>query len=193
MKPELAEILQLPAEQAAPQLLGWQLRRRTSRGPIIAKIVETEAYHQDDPASHSFGGISQRTAPMFKEPGTIYVYFTYGMHYCFNLVCGPAGRGEAVLIRALEPLVGVEIMKQYRGIADIHQLTNGPAKAAQALGVVDTTWSGRKIGPKTLELLAPALLVRPGQIIRTPRIGIEQAIDLPLRFYIKDNPFVSKK
>jgi DNA-3-methyladenine glycosylase len=149
---KLERILQLSSVEAAPLLLGCTLSRQTPEGTLSLKIVETEAYRQDDPASHSFAGLTNRTAPMFEEGGYIYVYFTYGMHYCVNIVVGKKGIGEAVLIRAGEPLEGVEIMKKHRGINNIYQLTNGPAKLTQALGIISTELSGKKIGPKTLQL-----------------------------------------
>jgi DNA-3-methyladenine glycosylase len=124
------EILRLSSLKAAPKLLGCHLVRETPAGRIKVKIVETEAYHQEDPASHSFRGITPRTAPMFEAGGRLYVYFTYGMHYCLNIVVGQKGVGEAVLIRAAEPVEGVEIMRQNRGITEINQLTNGPGKGA---------------------------------------------------------------
>jgi DNA-3-methyladenine glycosylase len=160
-------------------------------GRIKAKIVETEAYHQEDQASHSFHGNTPRTWPMFEAGGRLYIYFTYGVHYCLNIAVGKKGVGEAVLIRAVEPLDGVEIMQQNRGIRDIKKLANGPGKLAQALGIKDTKLSG-KILNKSSIYLETGLAVEPKDIIAAPRIGITRAIDLPWRFYIKDNPFVSK-
>ena len=129
-------------------LLGWILVRQTQAGTIKLRVVETEAYHQDDPASHSFRGQTARTAPMFEAGGRLYVYFTYGMHYCLNIVTGARGRGEAVLIRAGEPLQGLEIMQENRfgnvtGSTyhknvkgpSFHNLANGPGKLTQALGI----------------------------------------------------------
>jgi DNA-3-methyladenine glycosylase len=186
------EILRLSSLKAAPKLLGYHLIRETPAGRIKVKIVETEAYHQEDPASHSFRGITPRTAPMFEAGGRLYVYFTYGMHYCLNIVVGQKGVGEAVLVRAAEPVESVEIMQQNRGITDINQLTNGPGKLAQALGIKDTKLSG-KILNKSSILLEPAdKPQRPDQIVTAPRVGIKKAIDLQWRLYIKDNPFVSK-
>jgi DNA-3-methyladenine glycosylase len=186
------EILRLSSLKAAPKLLGCYLVRETPQGKIKVKIVETEAYHQEDPASHSFRGITPRTAPMFEAGGRLYVYFTYGMHYCLNIVVGQKGVGEAVLIRAAEPVEGIEIMRQNRGITEINQLTNGPGKLAQALGIKDTKLSG-KILNKSSILLEPAdKPQRPDQIVTAARVGIKKAIDLQWRFYIKDNPFVSK-
>jgi DNA-3-methyladenine glycosylase len=188
----LERVLKLPAIEAAPLLLGCVLTRHTPEGLLSVKIVETEAYHQDDPASHSFSGLTKRTAPMFEEGGHIYVYFTYGMHYCINIVVGQKGTGEAVLLRAAEPLDGIEVMKKHRGIDNIHQLTNGPAKLTQALGIISTELSGKKLGPNTLQLSPPEDIVEADQIIISPRIGIKKALENPWRFYIKNNPFVSR-
>jgi DNA-3-methyladenine glycosylase len=189
---EISKIFTLPSLEAAPLLLGCILERQTPTGLVRVKIVETEAYHQDDPASHSFRGNTLRTAPMFKEGGHIYVYFTYGMHYCINIVTGQEGTGEAVLIRAAEPLLGTEIMQQNRGLKDIQNLTNGPAKLCQALGINNTSISGRKLGLQTINLLSPADVIYPQSIVTAPRVGIRQAVDLPWRFYLKNNHFVSK-
>jgi DNA-3-methyladenine glycosylase len=156
------------------------------------KIVETEAYHQEDPASHSFRGVTQRTAPMFEAGGRLYVYFTYGMHYAINIVVGPKGVGEGVLIRAAEPVERIEIMQQNRGITDIKNLTNGPGKLAQALGIRDTKLSGKKLSPSNIWLEPPVRPISKTNIIISPRIGIKRATDQLWRFHIKDNPFVSK-
>ena len=187
MRP-LNEILKLPAIEAAPLLLGCFI----SRGPVKLMIVETEAYHQDDPASHSFRGLTPRTAPMFEAGGRLYVYFTYGLHYCVNIVVGPKGVGEAVLLRAAQPIKGLKIMQINRGVNDPMQLANGPAKLAQALGITDTSLSGELLNKSSI-LLAPALKpVRLSQIIAGPRVGISQATDKQWRLHLKDNPYVSK-
>lgn len=212
------QILKLPAVEAAPLLLGCILARQTPQGVIKLKIVETEAYHQDDPASHSFRGQTIRTAPMFQAGGHIYVYFTYGMHYCLNIVTGKQGVGEAVLLRAAEPLAGIEIMRRNRHVqgSTLHNLCNGPAKLCQALGIKDTSMSGKILNPAPFPgasairlLTAPALKRRgasnssiflqppakpleAGEIVAAPRIGIREATEMPWRFYIKNNPFVSR-
>jgi DNA-3-methyladenine glycosylase len=186
------EFLQLNSIQAAPMLLGWSLCRRLPAGVVKLKIVETESYHQDDPASHSFRGLTKRTAPMFQAGGHIYVYFTYGMHYALNLVTGPAGRGEGVLIRAGEPLEGIEIMKANRGLDAIKNLANGPGKLAHSLGIFDTTLSGKILNKSSIWLEA-GQPVRAEDIITGPRIGIRQAADALMRFYIKDSSFVSRR
>jgi DNA-3-methyladenine glycosylase len=189
---KLDDILKLFSVEAAPLLLGCVLSRQTPEGLLSLKIVETEAYHQNDPASHSFRGMTKRTAPMFEDGGTIYVYFTYGMHYCVNIVVGQKGIGEAVLLRASEPLNGVGIMKKHRGIDNIRNLTNGSAKLTQALGIISTELSGKKLGPKTLQLGLPEKEIRQSDIVTSTRIGIKEATEQPWRFYLKHNPFVSK-
>jgi DNA-3-methyladenine glycosylase len=190
LKPE--QIVKLDSLAAAPLLLGCYLVRETPAGRLKVRIVETEAYHQDDPASHSFRGLTPRTAPMFQAGGRLYVYFTYGMHYCLNIVTGPAGTGEAVLIRAAEPLEGIDIMRANRGIEDTKNLTNGPGKLAQALGIFDTSLSGKTLNKSSISLEVPAGKARKADIITGPRIGITKAAEQPWRFYIKANPFVSK-
>lgn len=192
MNSRLKEILKLSAVEAAPLLLGWILVRRTPYGTIKLKIVETEGYHQDDPASHSFRGMTPRTAPMFEAGGRIYVYFTYGMHYCMNLVVGAKGVGEAVLLRAGEPVSGIEIMRKNRnGINDIHNLASGPAKLTQVIGITDTNLSGKLLNKSSIYLEPPIELVKTSDIIASSRIGIREAKQMPWRFYIKNNPFVS--
>jgi DNA-3-methyladenine glycosylase len=189
---KIRQIVDLPALEAAPQLLGCILVRELNGTTLKLEIVETEAYHQDDPASHSFRGNTARTAPMFEKGGHIYVYFTYGMHYCINIVTGPVGRGEAVLIRAAQPIAGIEVMRANRGIEDIKNLSNGPGKLAQALGITDTTLSGKILDKSSIYLEPPARQIGSDNITTTPRIGISKAADQPWRFYIKDNPFVSR-
>jgi DNA-3-methyladenine glycosylase len=194
--------------EAAPLLLGCYLSREIDGRKIKVKIVETEAYHQDDPASHSFRGVTARTAPMFESGGRLYIYFTYGMHYAINIVTGPAGVGEGVLIRAAEPVEGVNIMMENRGITDIKNLTNGPGKLAQAMGIKDTSLSGKILNPdrKLLNKLSNSngaskyadMWLEDGEVVKRedivagPRIGIRQAREQPWRFYIRDNDFVSK-
>lgn len=188
----LQRILAKSSLQAAPLLLGWHLVRQTPAGIIKVKIVETEAYHQDDPASHSFRGNTPRTAPMFLAGGHLYVYFTYGMHYALNIVTGPEGVGEGVLIRAAEPIEGIEIMKQNRRVEDTKNLANGPGKLAQALGIFNTSLSGKILNKSSIFLEQPKVPVQAKNITAAPRIGITKASDRPWRFYINDSPFVSK-
>lgn len=173
-------------------MLGWTICRRVTGGVIKLMIVETEAYHQADPASHSYRGPTNRTAPMFLAGGHLYVYFTYGMHYALNIVTGKLGEGEGVLLRAAEPLEGIHLMIKHRRRNSLKDLARGPGRLAQALGVKDTKLSGRPLGPDTLYLEPPTLAVGPHNIVAAPRIGIRHAADLPWRFYIKDHPFTSR-
>jgi DNA-3-methyladenine glycosylase len=189
---KLEELLNLTSVAAAPLLLGCILSRRTPEGLLSVKIVETEAYHQDDPASHTYSGQTVRTAPMFDQGGHIYVYFTYGMHYCLNIVVGQKGVGEAVLIRAGEPVTGIEIMKKHRGVTNVNNTTNGPAKLCQSLGIISTELSGKKLGLNTLELKLGDKALGEKDIKAAPRIGIQKAKDKKWRFYLKNNTFVSK-
>ena len=182
----------MPALDAAPLLLGWEMRRNTPEGNIGLIIIETEAYHQDDPASHSYRGVTARTAPMFEAGGRLYIYFTYGMHYCLNIVTGPKGRGEAVLIRAGEPTAGVKIMQKNRNQEDIYRLANGPAKLTQALGINDTKLSGKMLDKSSILLVPPKSNLKPADVVASPRIGIREAVEMPWRFYISGNKYVSK-
>ncbi len=175
--------------QAAKDLLGYKLVHETSHGITSGIIVETEAYHQSDPASHTYRGQTARNSVMFGPAGFAYVYFTYGMHYCFNVVTGPAGSGQAILIRALEPLEGVAIMKHRRHTDQVHNLTNGPAKLVQAMGITKADYGANLLNNGQLRL-EPG--IKPAEIVTTTRIGIKQAVDQPWRFYIKGNPYVSK-
>lgn len=177
------------ASVAARRLLGSQLVRTLDDVEIRATIVETESYDQTDAASHSYRGKTPRTDVMFGEPGHLYVYFTYGMHYCCNVVTGAAGEGSAVLIRAVEPISGSEIVEQYRGIKGVGA-TNGPAKLCQALRI-DAALNGHDLqySPLRLEMLSP---INDQDIVTTTRIGISRAREELRRFYIRDNPYVSK-
>lgn len=180
-----------PAETVATELLGKILTINTSQGLISGKIVETEAYHQADPASHSFGGkITERNKPMFGPAGYSYVYFIYGMYHCFNVVTDKKGYGSAVLIRAIEPLSGIAIMEKNRRQKKLNNLTNGPGKLAQAFGIE------KKLN--NLPLNTKKLCICENKqdcfdIIKTTRIGLSKAEEKHLRFYIKDNEFISIK
>jgi DNA-3-methyladenine glycosylase len=178
------------AWEVAPRLLGCLLVRELDGRRLVARIVETEAYSQTDAASHSYHGRTPRTDVMFGPPGYLYVYFTYGMHYCMNVACGPEGEGAAVLIRALEPLEGKVVMDAKRGGRTGVDVTSGPAKACQALGI-DRTLNGHNLGEAPLELqLQPPLAT--SRIMQTKRVGIRRAVDRLWRFYIAGNPYVSR-
>jgi DNA-3-methyladenine glycosylase len=180
--------LDKPAELVAPRLLGCYLERQLDGQRLIGKIVEVEAYDQTDAASHSYKGRTPRTDVMFGPAGYLYVYFTYGMHYCCNVVCGPSGQGAAVLIRALEPIEGQTLMTENRHHAK--SLTDGPAKLCQALNI-NKSLNGHDLKYSPLKLIVKPTL-KSNQIVATTRIGISRAQDRPWRFYIKANPYVSK-
>ncbi len=174
----------------AQKLLGCVLTHETEDGVTSGIIIETEAYSQEDAASHSCRGETERTKIMFGPGGHAYVYFTYGMHYCFNVVVGPAGHGAAVLIRAVEPLEGEDYMTLRRNRRNGLELTNGPAKLCQAL-VIDRALNGHDLHRQPLQLIKQRKLPSE-RIIQTTRIGISRAKDVPWRFYITNNPYVSK-
>ncbi len=177
----------------ARALLGRILVHETSRGTVAGRIVETEAYLTDDPACHAYGGKkTPRTAVMFGPPGTAYIYLVYGMHHCFNVVTGPEGTGEAVLIRALEPVYGIELMRVNRNQSSLHNLCSGPGKLVSAMGITQALNGWALIEP-TLYLADSSVGAEEFSAVITTRIGISKGADLPLRFYIKDSPFISRK
>lgn len=174
---------------AAKSLLGWKLVHKTPNGVTSGYIVEAEAYTQDDPASHSYRGKTDRNKIMFERAGLAYVYFTYGMHHCVNIVTGELGTGEAVLIRALEPVDGIELMRVRRGKDNVIELANGPAKLVQAMGINKSNYGDDVLTQDDL-YLEPG--IKPAKIIQTTRIGIKEEHKKPWRFYIGGNPYVSK-
>lgn len=176
--------------QAAKRLLGCYVVRESNGQKLVGKIVETEAYHQTDAASHSYNGQTPRTKVMFGSSGFAYVYFTYGMHYCMNIVCGKEGEGSAVLIRAIEPLENVEIMQVNRKNKTLSEVTNGPAKLCQALQI-DKTFNGHNLQKAPLQLVEqPALANK--EIVATTRIGITKDTHRKWRFYVRNNSWISK-
>lgn len=185
----IAGYLGKPASVVAPLLLGCILEREINGKILRARIVETEAYDQTDAASHSYKGRTPRTDIMFGKPGRLYVYFTYGMHYCCNVVTDNEGVGSAVLIRAVEPLEGEERMQALRTRGG-RELTNGPAKLCQALAI-DKRLNGHDLTTSPLKLIITKPL-DPRSITQTKRVGITQAKDVPWRFYITNNDYVSK-
>jgi DNA-3-methyladenine glycosylase len=176
----------------AKGLLGKYLHRVYAGTMLVGKIVETEAYGMRDPASHSFKGRTPRTEVMFGDGGFSYVYFTYGMHHCFNVTGSVEGNAEAVLIRAVEPIAGRGVMQTLRGALKREQdLTNGPGKLCQAFGI--TRQENRIDLVDSEELyLTTGEQVPDSEIANSTRIGISVAMEEPWRFFIKNNPYVSK-
>lgn len=179
-------------EIVARELLGAVLECTTDAGRAAGRIVETEAYlGEHDLACHAVAGRTARTEPLYGRPGTSYVYFIYGMHWCFNAVTREIGLPSAVLVRAVEPIEGEALMRARRPAARRRvDLTNGPGKLCQALAIDGTL--------NRLSLQRPPLVIRAGidvpdsAVAVTPRIGITKSADWPLRWVVKGNPFVSK-
>jgi len=163
-------------------MIGWTLIYNGVGG----RIVETEAYHHEDPASHSFSGPTPRNEVMFGPPGVLYVYRSYGIHWCLNLVCGD-GPGSAVLLRALEPTVGLHEMSERRGTHDPRLLCSGPGRLGQALAVTREQ-NGLRLDEPPFELI-PA---DPVDVVVGPRIGITKAVAVPWRFGERGSRFLSK-
>jgi DNA-3-methyladenine glycosylase len=155
---------------------------------VGGRLVELEAYHHTDPASHSFRGPTERNAIMFGPPGFAYIYRSYGIHWCLNFVCEPNGSASAVLIRALEPTHGLSTMRRRRGMADERLLCSGPGRLCEALGITHKQ-NGLALDRPPFELLAKTEKV---EVAVGPRIGITKAVDQPWRFGLKGSRFVSK-
>lgn len=177
----------------AKELLGKYLVRCTMEGRLVGRSVEVEAYRgSDDPASHAYRGMTQRNRLMFGKGGFAYVYFTYGKHYCFNVVTERQGVPGAVLIRALEPMMGIEAMKKNRGTRKVLNLTNGPGKLTEAMNITGEQNGLDLTRSKELFICKPEEKER-FEVVSTKRIGIRVGVDKPWRFYIKNNRFVSRK
>jgi len=187
-----AEFYLQPTADVAKALLGKLFMRRLDAAVLLARIVETEAYHETDKASHSHIGKTRRNDVMFRAGGHLYVYFTYGMHYCMNVVTEAEGIGAAVLIRALEPVEGLDEMRRGRGPhRGLHELTNGPAKCCRAFHV-DRRQNGLFLDGSIVGILdAPA--TEESDIVLTTRIGIRYAREELLRFLLRDNPWTSSR
>lgn len=168
----------------ARQLIGATLRVDGVGGVI----VETEAYDREDPASHSFAGPTARNAAMFGPPAHAYVYRSYGIHWCLNIVCREDGHGAGVLIRAIEPLAGLDRMRERRGLDDLRLLCAGPGRVGQALGITHAH-NGLAIDAPPFELLPAS--GRP-RVISGPRIGISKAVEQPWRFGLEGSHFLSR-
>jgi len=182
----------------AKDLLGKIFVKTNGRNWLIGKIVEVEAYHGDfDEAAHSFKGKTKRTEIMFEAGGYLYVYFTYGVHYCCNVVTGKKGQGTAVLIRAIEPISGIDKMiknrfgRKLKNEKEIINLTSGPGKICQAFNI-NKSHSG-------IDLTGDKIFILDGEKINkqdigvSRRIGITKSVELPWRFFIKNNPYLSRK
>jgi DNA-3-methyladenine glycosylase len=186
----------LPTLDLAKKLLGMELIHEDHEGITSGIIVETEAYlGPEDRAAHSFGNRrTPRTEVMFHEAGTIYTYFIYGMHVCFNIVSGPVDKPEAILIRAIQPVKGLEIMKLRRkGVTKEVQLTNGPGKLSKSMGFT-LEHSGQKMNKCGISIKY-GIEVSSNEIEAGPRVGIhyaQEAVYFPYRFWIKNNPYVSR-
>lgn len=219
------DFLENPSDVAAPLLLGCTLTRTITlngeKHKLVARIVETEAYDQDDPASHAFGGPSERNAAMFGPAGHLYVYVSYGMHHCCNVVCGPEGFGSGCLVRAVEPLEGTEVMRELREVrragkaqAEREAASTGHGREVAQVGrarkhplklrdltngpgkvcaalSIDKRLYGHDLTVEPLVLDFAPLL--PGETIgSSPRVGISKNVDAPKRFFIEGNAFVSR-
>jgi DNA-3-methyladenine glycosylase len=182
----------------AQELIGKILVKKDGRKIFAGKIVEVEAYHGDfDQAAHSFKGITKRTEVMFHNGGYLYVYFTYGAHHCCNVVTGKKGQGTAALIRAVEPIAGINEMiknrfgRKLNNDKEIFNLTSGPGKVCQAFGI-DRIHSGINLTENKIYILNNKKI--PSKEIGTStRIGITKSVDLPWRFFVKNNPYLSRK
>jgi DNA-3-methyladenine glycosylase len=168
----------------APDLIGATLMFNGTGG----RIVEVEAYHHTDPAAHSYGGRTARNAVMFGPPGFAYVYRSYGIHWCLNVVCEADGSASAVLIRALEPVAGIAKMRRRRGVVETRLLCSGPGRLCEALGVTGAH-NGLALDRPPFEIGARS---GPVDISVGPRIGISKAVDHPWRFGLSGSPFLSR-
>ena len=179
-----------PAVEVARELLGMTLVRKSAEEHLRGRIVEVEAYTgETDPGSHAYRGPTPRTAVMFGAPGHLYVYFTYGMHYCVNVVTDVTGVAGAVLLRALEPLQGIERMRLRRANRPIAELCNGPGKLCQAL---DITREQNGLDLQGGEVWIEDEGYKAAEIATTTRIGLSQGQELPLRFFLVGSPYLSR-
>jgi DNA-3-methyladenine glycosylase len=187
---DLVGALAGPALEAAPALLGAVLRHRSADGVVAVRITEVEAYAgAQDPGSHAHRGRTARNEVMFGPPGHLYVYFTYGMHHCCNVVVGEEGTAAAVLLRAGEVVEGTDLARARRVRANDRDLARGPARLCQALGI-DRRHNGADLaeGDLTLTLGPP---VPAGRVATGPRVGLRLAAEHPWRFWLQDEPTVS--
>jgi DNA-3-methyladenine glycosylase len=183
--------------EVGPDLLGKILVRKQGRDTLAARIVEVEAYlGAEDPAAHASIGKTSRNAVLFGSPGYAYVYFIYGNHYCLNVSCLPDGMPGGILFRALEPLEGIAEMFKLRGIekgSDLRRLTSGPGRLAAAFGITRERDNGKDLTDAHSDLYIADDGMRPSRVLITKRIGITKAADMPLRYIVAGNRFVSGK
>ena len=184
--------------RVARELLGKLLVRREGRKLLVGRIVELEVYlGENDPAAHAAVGLTERNRVLFGPPGFAYVYFIYGNHYCLNVSCMPEGKAGSVLFRALEPIAGIPAMQQARGLEakpgarTQRLLTSGPGRLAEAFGITRTRDNGKDLTSAESDLIIAADGYRPQKILATARIGVTKAAEMPLRFFIAGNDFVS--
>ena len=177
-----------PVVEVARELIGCVVRHERCAGVI----VEAEAYHDSEPACHAFVGLTPRTATLFGPPGRAYVYRSYGIHALLNAVCEPEGVGAAVLIRALEPLEGIELMRSRRGVERLERLCSGPGKLTQALGI-ELRHNGTDLARGPIVISGRPAAWRDVQVDVDQRIGITKAVELPWRFTAAGSRFVSRR
>lgn len=180
----LVELLSGSVHDVAPALIGWTFLVDGVGG----RIVEVEAYREDDPASHSYGGPRGRNVVMFGQPGRLYVYRSYGLHWCANVVCEPEGSGAAVLLRALEPTEGLPAMRERRRLAEVRLLCAGPGRLTQALGITNQH-NGCSLLTAPFELRPPEEAV---EVAVSRRVGITRAPEQPWRYLAAGSRFVSR-
>ncbi|HEU4948649.1 MAG TPA: DNA-3-methyladenine glycosylase [Kribbella sp.] len=191
-EPVRRDLLAGPVLDVAPRLLGTVLRSSTAAGTVAVRLTEVEAYDgPDDPGSHAYRGRTQRNAVMFGPPGHLYVYFTYGMHFCMNISAGPDGRPSAILLRAGEIVEGIELARSRRGTTVAHRdLARGPARMCVALGIDRAANGADLLAPsERLQLLEGSGF--DGVAETGPRVGLREAADRPWRFWIGGDPTVS--
>ena len=179
---DLTDLLSRPVLEAAPRLLGATF----THGGVTVRLTEVEAYDgPDDPGSHAYNGMTKRNAVMFGPPGHLYVYFTYGMHHCCNVSCGPEGRPSAILLRAGEVVDGIETARSRRGRSTDRDLARGPGRLCQALGI--------DLGDNGLDLREVLVPGAPVDAVSSgPRVGLRKAADWPWRFWVSADPTVSR-
>jgi DNA-3-methyladenine glycosylase len=188
--------------EVGPDLLGKLIVRRHGRKLLAGRVVEVEAYlGSDDLAAHAVAGRTARNSVLFGPPGHAYVYFIYGVHYCLNISCLPDGEAGCVLVRALEPVAGIDEMAKARGLADLdfssvrnlRRLASGPGKLCEALGITRQCDNDKDLVSRSCDLQVTDDGYKAGKVVVTPRIGITKSAEMPLRYVVADSPFVSVK